>query len=147
MSIIDVIKKEKDKFQAKRERQQSVRLNRNLEKSKKDYANAKIKETIIKNREYSNNIRSQERAQRLAPFKAFGRAVTQRTAKRASKNKIRFGANNAPLREQGNIFTQSSGYNPLYHGSSNTGASNPYNFSGSKPLKAKSKKRRVIIQL
>jgi hypothetical protein len=143
MNAFQKVKEELNKFQAKREEHQSVKLNQELEKSKKEYANAKIKEQTIKNREYSQGIRAKAREQRFAGFKGFAQKVTARTKARSGKRAVNLGGSPGSA---GSIFTASSNSpnNIYFKGSS---GNNPYNFTGSKPTKAKRKGKRITINL
>lgn len=143
MNAFQKVKEELGKFQAKREEHQSVKLNRELEKSKKEYANAKIKEQTIKNREYSQGVRAKAREQRFAPIKAFAQKVTARTKARSGRSPVRLGGSPGST---GSIFTASSNTPDNIYFRGSTG-NNPFNFTGKSPVRKKQKGKRITINL
>jgi hypothetical protein len=140
MGVLETIRREKEKFQAKRELVKTKRLARDLEKSKRDYKRAQLQEVVNKNKEYAQKVKTETRERRLAPFKAFGKAISERTARRSRGSAPRLRGAPSNVFSGGssgaNIFTQSSGYNPIYHGGQGS-ANNPFQFSSS----VKKKKR------
>lgn len=154
MNMLEKVKEGLGKFKEERERNQAIKLNRDLAQSKRDFANAKIKEEIVKNKEFVHEVKARATEQRLAPFKAFVKSIKERTSKKAGK--VRLGK--SPGSTETNIFTQNqaTGLHPIFHGGgSNTknpfnqgGGTNPiYHGLGTSPVNQKEKKKSIIIRL
>lgn len=144
MSVFDKAKGELNRFKEERERNQALKLNKDLASSKRAYATAKIKEEVTKNREYVRGVNAKARQERFAPFRNLAQQVTQRTKARSRSPVNNLGR--SPGGNTGSIFTASSGNSPnnIYFKSS---GNNPFNFTGSKPIENKEKKKRIIINL
>jgi hypothetical protein len=143
MSILDEVKGKLNRFKEERERNQAVKLNKDLMSSKRAYATAKIKEEVTKNKEYVRGVNAKAREQRFAPLKAFGQQVSRRTKSR-SRSPVNLGR--SPGDHTGSIFTaQSNSPNNIYFKGSS--GSNPFTFSRSNPVKRKSKGKRITINL
>ena len=111
MSILDEVKGKLNRFKEERERNQVVKLNKDLMSSKRAYATAKIKEEVTKNKEYVRGVNAKAREQRFAPFKAFGQQVSRRTKSRG-RSPVRLGGSPGST---GSIFTaQSNSPNNIY---------------------------------
>jgi hypothetical protein len=151
MSVFDKVKGELNRFKEERERNQAIKLNKDLASSKKAYANAKIKEEVTKNREYARNVNAKAREQRFAGFRALGQKIGQRTNSRATKSKKGRAVNlGGSPGSTGSIFTASSNSpNNIYFKGSNAGGgtNSIYHGLGNSPVQQKEKKKSIIIRL